>query len=225
MSAGKSIFIDLEIDTELFDTPKEFAAQVFEAAAKLGEVLDHNTSLGTARENARKSAKANIEAKAAVSKLQEKNLSAILSDCEEMSLDELFYFIDDLKELTKQAELTFESRATGQMISQSPSAVDKRLAMEQYKNLRESWEDYRKFASLMLDDAGTLAPLKARSGNYGNGARQTYPAYKYKGGTYHNYVAVGRLIGCDKTLNNHMDLQDYLAITPDTGVEVVEITL
>lgn len=224
-TANKSIFFDLEISIEDMATdPKLFAHGVFEAANKLGVVLDHTSSTGQAKVQAKESAKHNREAKVAVLNTWEAQFSEILSAAEEMELDQLHYFIDELKELTKQVELTFESRATTEMIQDSPSAIDKKLAMEQYKKLRDAWEAYRKFAQMMFDVQ--LAPLKARSGNYGSaGTRQTYPAYRFNGAVYHNYRAVGRLIGCQTELKNHMDLQDYLSDTNNTDVEVIEITL
>ena len=225
MSANKSIFFDLEIPLEDMATdPKLFAEEVFTAAAELGDILDHNSSNGTARATAREIAKKNHEAKGQMLDIMERKFSSILDDAESMPMDQLHYMIDEMKDLTRQVELTFESRATTEMIRESPSAVDKRLAMEQYKKLRDAWEAYRSFAQLMFDEK--LAPLKARSGNYGSvNGRSTYPAYKLDGQVYHNYRAVGRLINCPVELRTHMDLQDYLNSTDNTAVEVVEISL
>ena len=224
-TANKSIFFDLEIPIDsMANDPKEFANGVFEAANKLAEVLDFSGSSGQAKSAAREAAKHNRGAKVAMREVHEKTFTQVLSDAEEMPLDELYYFVEEMRELTKQLELTFESRATTEMIQLSPSAVDKKLAMEQHKKLRDAWEKYRQFAEVIFDV--NLAPIKARSGNYGaQGARMSYPAYKLGGAVYHNYRAVGRLIGCELELKTHMDLQEYLTATNNTDVEVVEITL
>ena len=224
-NANKSILFDLEISIEeMGNNPTLFAHGVFEAANKLSAVLDHTSSGGQAKTAAKDAAKMNRGAKVAMREVHEANFTQIYSDAEEMPLDELHYYIEEMRELTRQLELTFESRATTEMIQESPSAVDKKLAMEQYKKLRDAWEAYRTFAAMMFDEK--LAPLKARSGNFGtSGVRQSYPAYKLNGAIYHNYRAVGRLIGCDLELKTHMDLQDYLTKTNNTEVEVVEITL
>ncbi len=224
MAQSKSIFVDLEIDIDLMmEDPKGFEREVHKAADKLVNILDQSNSTGEAKNLARDTALKNREAKIVASKLFKEELAAIDTFAEEADMDTLFHMIDNLKKVVKDLELVFESRAMDTMIMSQASTVDKRMAFDQYRLLREGYEVYRSFVNLMIDDTVNLVPLKAKTGNYGGSTKHSYPAYKINGEIYRSYRAAAKLLGIKEECFNHMDLQER--ITEDMPVEIVEITL
>ena len=93
MSISKSIFVDLDIDTEIMvSNPTEFAAQVYKAADKLMNVLDENTSLSDARKKARDKAKNNREAIPVAKEIF--SFDEMIAFAENGDPDVLYHFID-----------------------------------------------------------------------------------------------------------------------------------
>lgn len=222
MTVSKSIFVDLDIDTELMvSNPEEFSAQVYKAADKLMNILDENTSLSDARKKSREKAKANKEAIPVAKQMF--SFDEMIAFAEEGDPDVLFHFIERVKSLTKELELIYEDRATSEMIMNSADATTKRLAHAQYSRLREAFDSYRNFVTMIVDEDLVLIPLKAKTGNYGGGKFE-YPSYKLNGNSYFNYHAVARLVGIDMTgIESNADFQEKLL--PEHGVEIVMITL
>jgi len=226
MTISKNIFRDLEINVDnMMDDPAAFASEVYAAASKLTEVLNHDTSMRNARADVRADANKDRAAKTVANKQWDKEIQSITDWSETTDLHVLFHFIADLKELARDLELTFDQRATNEMIRNSPTPVDKRLAHEQYKTLRDAFETYRSFINLVVDDNIVLVPLKAKTGNFGGAAKRTYIAFTVgKDKTpMHNYKMVGRLLGIEDELNSPMDLVERL--TEEMECQVVEVTL
>jgi hypothetical protein len=224
MSVNKSIFVDLEINLEnLLENPKQFASEVYEAADKLCGVLNHNSSMSEARKTAKKNAALDRVAQQLAKEQYTDEFEKILNYSEEVELHVLFHLIANMKELVRDLELTLDSRATSEMIMNSPTHTDKRLAHEQYKVLRDSFENYRSFINLVIDDKISLVPLKPKTGNYGGTVKRSYPAYRINGDVYHNYRVVARMAGIKTEVASHMDLQELL--TDEMGVQVIEVQL
>ena len=220
--ASKSIFLDLEIDIELMTQDQDsFVQQVYERADFLLSILNSKTSLKGARSEASKKAETNEEAKVKAKNWFYQKTSVVNDEMEDLSLDELYHTINEARELVKDLELLFHSKANTEMIMGSPSAMDKGLAHEQYTRLRNAFNTFREFCKLMYEK--NYVPLDPKSGNYGD-ANITWPTYKYQGAVYQNYRAVAKLLGWNPDdFHNNQDLVDKIKET-GAPVEIVEVS-
>ena len=225
MSTNKSIFVDLEIESDLMMTdPELFASQVISMGDELTSIFTGKTSVKGATDDATKQARTNHVAK----EMARVNVSdiheTINSKAEEMDLDELYHTIAEMKSVVESLELTFHSRARNDMIMNTPNIEDKKLAHSQYKKLREAFGAFIVFSELMHDK--TYVNLKPRTGNY-QGDASTFPAYRYEGEVYQNYRAVAKLVGWNPDdYRSHMDLVEKIrAEDMEEIVEIIEVTL
>jgi hypothetical protein len=223
---SKSIFVDLEISLDnILEDPKAFAAEVHLAAGKLLEVLDHSPSMGHARHNVRSEAAKDKVAKDVAFEFIKGTYDEMMESAEDLELHSLYHVIGYFKELARDLELTLDSRASNEMIRNSPTVLDKRLCHERYKNLRDAYEDYRRSINIFSDTPVVLAPLKPKTGNYGGTTKRSYPAYRYGGDVYHNYRVIARMVGINPDeIHSHMDLVERLN-NMKTEVEIIEVQL
>lgn len=218
-----SIFLDLEIDISIMHSdPDEFAAQVYSKADYLLNILNSKTSLKGARQEAVKSAERNQAAKVKGKEWFSARTSGITDDMDSLSLDELFHAIQEAKELVKDLELEFYSRANEALVRNQSSVIDKGLAHEQYKQLRKSFDTFREFTKMIHKK--NFVPLDPKSGNYGD-PTMAFPSYKVGDEIYYNYRAVARLLDLNPDdFKNHGDLIEVLE-AGDFNVEIIEVTL
>lgn len=222
---NRSIFLDLEIDVvNMMKDPDDFASQVYTAADKLLNVLNSKNSLKGAHNETEAKARKDQKAKTYVAAWFKPTYDEIYEASEKMTVEELYHLIQETKDLTRDLELQFHSRARNEMIMNTPNSTDKKLAFDQYKRLREAFEAFREFAKLISDKVYT--PLEAKTGNYGADSATSHPAYRYQGQVYNNYRAVARLLGWNPDeFHSHMDLCEKLEMMEINDVEVIQVTL
>lgn len=222
---SKSIFLDLEIDTKLImENPDEFAKQCYQAADRLSTVLESKNSINGAKSEAENEALKNKGAKKAAQDFFRDIRTMIYEAAESMDMDTLYYLQNEVRELARDLDITFHSRARNSMILNSPNATDKKMAHDQYMRLRTNFESFRQVGKLIHEK--NYAPIAPRSGNYGSDSKVSYPAYKVDGQVYHNYRAVARLLGWNPDdFKSHQDLRERIEAEELNTVEIVEVTL
>jgi hypothetical protein len=225
MTAGKSIFVDLEIDASLMmNDPDKFASEVIRVGDELTSIFSGKMSVKDAESDATKAAKRNLVAKEVAYKNVEEVADKYDKMSEDMDLDELYYTIKEFKSIVETLELAFNSRSRNAMIMSSSSITDKKLAHSQYMKLREAYGAFIQFSQLMNDKI--YVNLKPRTGNYQSDV-VTYPAYRFNGEIYQNYRAVARLAGWNsEDFHNHMDLVEKIRLEGmEETIEIIEVTL
>lgn len=218
MKKPPSIFEDLEIDTsDLLTEPAEFAKRVIAKANELESVLKSDTSVS--------SFKRQIESRSRSIKCPE-NIQQMFVDiyaaADESSLEELVKIIDQAKELVRDLDTAFHSRAAYDSVKEKSPLADKRVAHAQHVKLREAYDSFSKFAKMFFDYTPPI--IKGQSGNFGSSLSplKTY-VFVIDGDEFMNHFPVIRRLGMNEELKTLMDLLEYLDNHPEAPVEVKEV--
>lgn len=219
MKKPPSIFEDLEIDTtDMLNEPEAFAARVVAKAKELEAILKSDTSVASYEKQVREQAKGQ--------KISEDILpyvNDIYEIGETASLEDLVHLIDLARNLVKDLETAFHSRAVYESTRKTSPIADKRVAHAQHVKLRKAYDGFRQFCKLFNDYNPPV--INGQSGNFGSNLSplKTY-IFEIDGDEFMNHFPVIRRLGKVDELTSLMDLLEYLEENPDSPVTVREVS-
>jgi len=220
------IFDDLGIDySQMMTDPASFWEQVLEAAESLKKILKADNSVDNYIKN-------KIETEAFDFKAEgfDKVLDELYSDADmSIPVGALHEFANKLRKLAK--DIDFLARDKAMVEIASDQSIDKSLAFDMYKDLREKanqWVD----AVNLLGIYNEADKLPSMPGNYGGTISLTNYVFIFTDDAdkdkipYREFTSVTRRLEREgkvlPEMKNKMDLVDYLRAHPELNVQVSE---
>ena len=221
------IFDDLGIDySTMMTDPASFWEQVVEAAENLKSILKQDNSVDNYIKN--KIAAEEFDWKATG---WEKMLADIYTDAEtEIPVGALHDFANQLRKLAKDIDFMARDKAILEM--SDDTTLDKSLAFEMYKDLREKANQWADAVSLL--DIFHPDKLSAMPGNYGGTTSLTHYVFIFTADAdkdkipYRDFASVTRRLEREghklPEMKNRMDVVDYLRAHPELNVQVTQVS-
>jgi len=215
-----AILEDLEIDaSDMLKNPMAFARRIEDKARELREILRGGLTIGSHTENVKESSEK-------VPDEIQKKLDELYSMIDELPTEQAYSCIEAIARFKSDVEYLVKDKIERDVVRESASVMDKKLAHMYYVNLRKLYDNFVSTIAILDKKLSTQLPkIPVVTGNFGSidsMKRNLYIFDDQPGEEYWSPHSVIRKLGMQDTLKTMMDLNEYIDNNPNCGISVHE---